>query len=445
MSNTQGIISIPVVNNPSGGDIQTVLGSSAGDVATLCKLSNINRWARYKPVSHSTKKAITQSERNSVHWGLSVPFFTGEINEQVYGIMQAPDGYYWGYIKPSGGTNSPYRQSDFGKTPNDSTALPWVGSGLTGYNHSAKFPMEVVIDTAGVIYSNGVYQINANTLSKLKFYFQNPTGDDLCIQDFINWGIETSSQKWRPFFYMYADDDWYTSGKTPTRYGGGTVFSYTRTDVPTLEVSVANLNLNQYYHICIGIGCCDANASTWVTGSNYKFIAPFNNKYQQQQFYYKILVGSYFDRAITVTTLKYVNSQGAWTNAEGSYQRFTTPSDITDVFAFTATITKTSTKVYFVPPTSTSPTPTLKIRVLEAIGSSSTERTVAPTSSSNPGTNPNPNYIEIAAGSTTETVTIYGRFTNGLGRNQTATYRIQARINDSGNWLDAGSFSVSRP
>lgn len=440
-----GIISPPVLNNPSGGDIQAALGESSGEVEVLCKSNNINKWARYKPVRHSTKQPITLNQRNSVYWGLSVPFFTSEINVAVYNIIQTPSYAEagWGYLKPNGGDNAPYRQSDFGKTPNDPSGTPWVGN-MQGYNHQAKFPMEVVLDTTGVVDTGGVWEANIQELSSLKFYFQNPTGDDLCIQDFIQWGVSGSNMAWRPFFFLYYGDDWYSSSKQPTRYGAGDAFSYTRTATPTLEVSLGSLNYNQIYHLCIGIGCCDSSGSMFPTSNYCKFIAPFNSQSHTNQFYYKIRVGNHNARRVNVTALKYVNSLGAWTAASGSYQRFTVPSSITNRFYIAMEIQRKSSAAYFVNENGTSPTPKLFIRLIESIGSSSTTRSVETASSSSPDSNPNPNYWTIPADSSGSTyTTVYMRFTNALGRGQTATYRIQTNEN-GGGWVDAGSFSVTR-
>ena len=43
------VITRPVVNDTNGGDIQRALGTTSGDLATLCTHPNINMWAKYKP------------------------------------------------------------------------------------------------------------------------------------------------------------------------------------------------------------------------------------------------------------------------------------------------------------------------------------------------------------------------------------------------------------
>lgn len=59
MSVNNGKITPPI----SIDDVKSVLGESSNDVATLCKSANINKWAKYKPMSIAKPFNITERDR----------------------------------------------------------------------------------------------------------------------------------------------------------------------------------------------------------------------------------------------------------------------------------------------------------------------------------------------------------------------------------------------
>lgn len=145
-----GIISAPV----SIDDVKQALGESSNDLATLCKSENINMWSKYKPISckgdfkeypirEDSDEIVTSSFSKYtcvVRCGMNIPMDTyknlrnnygGEgfaINvceelykDNVYGVSgidkdattNSHTVYASGKHFPKGGTNSPYRLSDF--------------------------------------------------------------------------------------------------------------------------------------------------------------------------------------------------------------------------------------------------------------------------------------------------------------------------------------------
>lgn len=145
-----GIISAPV----SIDDVKRALGESSNDLATLCKSENINIWSKYKPISckgefkeypirEDSEEIVTSSYSKFtcvVRCGMNIPMDTyknlrnnygGEgfaINgcnnlhkDNVYGVSgidkdastNSHTVYASGKHFPKGGTNSPYRLSDF--------------------------------------------------------------------------------------------------------------------------------------------------------------------------------------------------------------------------------------------------------------------------------------------------------------------------------------------
>lgn len=119
MSYSNGIISAPV----SIDDVKSALGESSNDLATLCKSSNINKWAKYKPISIGKPFNITEKDRANCRYGLD--FTTNSLLTDMFrrGSSFSINTYSltdisnntseWIYSRPRGGSGSPYRLGDF--------------------------------------------------------------------------------------------------------------------------------------------------------------------------------------------------------------------------------------------------------------------------------------------------------------------------------------------
>lgn len=146
MSYQNGIISEPV-NLPR--DIQRALGVSSTDLGGLCISQNINKWAMYKPERLSPIDNITLAQRKANYFGLTplmntkaraVAFGYGgtdakNIGDTGYTIADIEAANLeWTYTRPTGGTSSPFRLTDFAcdraKT-----------YGIQGYRHEARSPL----------------------------------------------------------------------------------------------------------------------------------------------------------------------------------------------------------------------------------------------------------------------------------------------------------------
>lgn len=119
-------------------DIQGALGisSSVNKWSQLCMHGNINKWAKYKPISYNTPANLTVAQRKSVNYGITnIPVWTGngavnKIGNFWFGVdrssTNAPQcgdqNVYWGYQRPTGGASSPYRELDFNNYKHDVVA-----------------------------------------------------------------------------------------------------------------------------------------------------------------------------------------------------------------------------------------------------------------------------------------------------------------------------------
>ena len=93
-------------------DVQQVLGSGSTDLGTLCRLANINKWARYKPYNYNAIGAAfrpsasdTISKLAGIMFGLTVPQHASLSDMNVAVVNEQS---YWSYTgKPVGGQQSP--------------------------------------------------------------------------------------------------------------------------------------------------------------------------------------------------------------------------------------------------------------------------------------------------------------------------------------------------
>ena len=145
-------------------DIQGALGlpSSVNRWSQLCTHGNINKWAKYKPVRHSTSANITVAQRQSVNYGIDlIPswgradymynfLFASQSDRQSHSNWwpdcdvqkQALSTEYWIWKPPTGGSQSPYRIMDF-----------------ENYYHVAEPPINPISDNSIKISPMGIMQI----------------------------------------------------------------------------------------------------------------------------------------------------------------------------------------------------------------------------------------------------------------------------------------------
>lgn len=152
-------------------DVGIVLSNSSRDTGTLCKASNINKWAKRKPVSFPNQLyKLTDEQLKGINYGLSVPTPNTLLNLQtLYSNLNGADGESlldaaYSYTKPSGVTlTSPYRLLDF-----------------EGYYHGAEAPISVPVSVTD---ENGNFHVEVkNTINTYQFSFlMNISGSESVI------------------------------------------------------------------------------------------------------------------------------------------------------------------------------------------------------------------------------------------------------------------------
>lgn len=201
MAHSNGIITAPV----SFGDVNAVLGTSHTDLGELVRDSHINKFARYKPISYPTNGLLTETQRRSVAHGIVMPaYVTGST--LTVGLVEEAASNDWGYIKPSGGSGSPYRLHDFGNTVNQSSI---------GYNQNAVPPIQCVYPKGGWTFMRGGTSRNLIIYFDLDPSNDTDTGDsNLQATDFIGGGLNLNEWKFIAAvedYGLFAADDYILS------------------------------------------------------------------------------------------------------------------------------------------------------------------------------------------------------------------------------------------
>lgn len=120
--------------NISVAMVKSELGAATNDVGQLCTHPNVNKWSKYKPVRHSSIEPLTEAQKASMNYGLTMPLLSASSAKTSLAT--------WDYARPRGGVNNePYRLSDF-----------------SGYNHNAGAPLYFTIN------GNQVSKVMINTL-----------------------------------------------------------------------------------------------------------------------------------------------------------------------------------------------------------------------------------------------------------------------------------------
>lgn len=170
-----------ITGNVSQRDVQTALsvGSNVNKWSQLCTHDNVRLWAKYKPISYNSITTPSVDQRRSVNYGIkNIPVWSGSgsVNKMGYfwfGIntsnTNAPQcgnydiGNYWGWLKPTGGSASPYRIKDFLNYKYDAQA-PIGGVKNSSIKITAKGQMVIEFNGNGVGQTDG-YTVPLSELS----------------------------------------------------------------------------------------------------------------------------------------------------------------------------------------------------------------------------------------------------------------------------------------
>lgn len=122
-------ISAPV----SFAKVNTALSTSHTDLGNLCKENKVNMYSKYKPIKYSKVGVLTDNDYNTdvgdndyiIKWGVKRLAQYTFLSVEENGVIKDQP---WSWNKPSGGSSSPYRLSDY-----------------NGYAHDAVCPIQITM------------------------------------------------------------------------------------------------------------------------------------------------------------------------------------------------------------------------------------------------------------------------------------------------------------
>lgn len=329
-------------------DVKAAIGSSSNDLGTLCRESNINKWARHKPVRYNKIGILTDNERRSVAYGL---YNKPQEYTDIYLVRLARDcafnplSNYWVYQTPRGSSfNEPYRLTDFVKNPNDSR----LQTLSNGYNANAEVPFASDLGNAMSFYSRGEYYINKAVTEKIYFVAYETATHDLSVLDIL--GISTYSD-YCLVVDVYETDPLTTSSSVPLptlTYSGNVLTKSKSYSEVTLQTNT--LSVKTYYVL---IGLMRVQNGSRVSGS--AILAPRTRDQELKgrlSYYFKLNIQNYLDMKFEVLQVTCTSNSGWFTNNGGVYE---TSQYINGALIVHLRVTRTTRKYYFAKGTTTIP------------------------------------------------------------------------------------------
>ena len=152
----------------------TVSSQTPADLASLCKHTNINKWAWYKPVRVNKIGVVTETERQNVHYGLS-PYVNSYILAMLRSDISHSDiatefanaktyNQEWTYNKPRGGSyNEQYRLTDFVESPYSGQGRGTNGA-PTNWGYFASTPAPIVFGSDWEVSIQSLTNVASNVI-----------------------------------------------------------------------------------------------------------------------------------------------------------------------------------------------------------------------------------------------------------------------------------------
>lgn len=227
------VYSILPDTNLKAEDIRDTLNSNGGSVSNdlltfFATNAKINKWARFKPESYKKNFDLTDEERFTNHYGLSMTGYASlwgnsskiKVTDGKIDISEDTTGFLYklckgtlgqfDYVLPKGGENSPYRLGDFrGYNPTAVNPLPQVTSGTYKYSSNGLIDVHMNIATPSI---NGLTMellaYNANTPLQNLYYGMIIYTEGLTD---VIFGTQTAEQKSKGRNVLTLTDSQYAS------------------------------------------------------------------------------------------------------------------------------------------------------------------------------------------------------------------------------------------
>ena len=187
----------------SQSDMTQISSRNTFDLGRLCTHTNINKWAKYKPIHHSGLQILSESARtdrqgDGEYYGVKIRMDSGD--------MASLHNVTFAYNRPKGGASSPYRLSDFINE-----------NGTAGYNHLAK--PSVYGSVAWQPQDKQLYLDGGASSDDIQVTFGTNVGDSLSI-DFASLLDASGSIKLSSLYPIVMVDDYAIALKVKNDLGG---------------------------------------------------------------------------------------------------------------------------------------------------------------------------------------------------------------------------------
>ena len=187
----------------SQSDMTQISSRNTFDLGRLCTHTNINKWAKYKPIHHSGLQILSESARTDRQG--DGEYYGVKIRMDSMG-MSSLHNVTFAYSRPKGGASSPYRLSDFINE-----------NGTAGYNHLAK--PSVYGSVSWQPQDKQLYLDGGASSDDIQVTFGTNTDDSLSI-DFASLLDASGSIKLSSLYPIVMVDDYAIALKVKNDLGG---------------------------------------------------------------------------------------------------------------------------------------------------------------------------------------------------------------------------------
>lgn len=187
----------------SQSDMTQISSRNTFDLGRLCTHTNINKWAKYKPIHHSGLQILSESARTDRQG--DGEYYGVKIRMDSMG-MSSLHNVTFAYNRPKGGASSPYRLSDFINE-----------AGTAGYNHLAK--PSVYGSVSWQPQDKQLYLDGGASSDDIQVTFGTNTDDTLSI-DFASLLDASGSIKLSSLYPIVMVDDYAIALKVKNDLGG---------------------------------------------------------------------------------------------------------------------------------------------------------------------------------------------------------------------------------
>ena len=187
----------------SQSDMTQISSRNTFDLGRLCTHTNINKWAKYKPIHHSGLQILSESARTDRQG--DGEYYGVKIRMDSMG-MSSLHNVTFAYNRPKGGASSPYRLSDFINE-----------NGTAGYNHLAE--PSVYGSVAWQPQDKQLYLDGGASSDDIQVTFGTNVGDSLSI-DFASLLDASGSIKLSSLYPIVMVDDYAIALKVKNDLGG---------------------------------------------------------------------------------------------------------------------------------------------------------------------------------------------------------------------------------